>query len=55
MEQIEPNSKHFTTDKIDSIPLKKRLSMTGWLPERLVFNDRFERFTSHSSGFTGGH
>jgi hypothetical protein len=30
-------------------------SMTGWLLEILVLKDRFKRFTSHSSGFAGGH
>ena len=29
--------------------------MTGWLPEIMVLKDRFERFTTHSSGFAGGH
>ena len=35
--------------------LEKQHSMTGSLPEILVFADRFERFSIHSSGFTGGH
>jgi hypothetical protein len=29
--------------------------MTGWLPETMVLINRYKRFTSHFSGFAGGH
>jgi hypothetical protein len=34
---------------------KKQHSLTGRLPDIMVFKYRFERFTSNSFGFDGSH
>jgi hypothetical protein len=57
MRLVQHSNRALKTVKVDTIFLQKTTfnDRLVWLPAIMVLKDRFERLTSHSTGFGGGH